>query len=84
MILLIGVISALSGLAAATYLQQDRCLDAGGRWNTAARACDLASGATMGWSVIAIVAGLVVAVAVGVILFRAMLFVTGRAGPPRA
>lgn len=83
MILLIGIISALSGMAAATYLQQDRCVDAGGRWNTAARACELATGTTTGWSFIAILTGLVVAVAAGVILFRAMLFVTGRARPPR-
>ena len=37
--LLIGIIAALTTLAALNAVRQDRCLDAGGQWVAATRAC---------------------------------------------
>lgn len=79
LLLLVGTLSALSGLGAATWVQRDRCVDAGGHWDMARRACELPAGVETGWSLAAVATGIAVAVLVGVMLFRAMLFVTGHA-----
>lgn len=79
MILLVGVIAALSGLAAASYIQADRCAGMGGRWDAAVRRCQFPAGESTGWSIAAILTGFIVAVAVGILLYRAMQFFTNRA-----
>lgn len=79
MLLLVGTLSALSGLAAATWVQRGRCVDAGGRWDMAKRACELPAGVESGWSLAAVATGVVIALLLGVMLFRAVLFVTGHA-----
>lgn len=79
MILLVGVIAALSGLAAATYVQADRCSGMGGRWEAAVRRCQMPLGESTGWSLSAVVTGFIVGIAVGILLFRAMQFFTERA-----
>ena len=42
--LLVGVFSVVAGLWVSTQLRIDRCLDAGGRWESARRACALPPG----------------------------------------
>lgn len=79
MILLVGVIAALCGLAAATYVQADRCSGMGGRWDAAVRRCQMPLGESTGWSITAIMTGFVVGVAVGILLFSATQFFTERA-----
>lgn len=37
--LLVGVAASIVGLSTARFLQQDACLDAGGRWLATAREC---------------------------------------------
>jgi hypothetical protein len=41
---LIGVIASVSAHWTATALRANACLDAGGRWDAAARACEAAAG----------------------------------------
>lgn len=79
MVMLIGAIAALSGLAAATWVQQERCLGDGGAWRAAARQCRFPDGTSSGWSLRAILTGLVIAIVAGILLFRAVQFVTARA-----
>lgn len=78
MVMLIGVIAALSGFAAAAWVQQERCEGAGGLWRAAIRRCQLPDGTSTGWSLAAVLTGLVTAVVAGIVLFRAMQFVTER------
>ncbi len=50
----LAVVCALfAGLAAALFLAQDACLDAGGKLSDAAWACELASGAASLWTLVA-------------------------------
>jgi len=79
MILLIGIIAALSGLAVTAFLGRRRCADLGGTWDATARLCRLEPGVTAGYSLAGTLAGVVTGLVVAVVLYRAMLFVTGRA-----
>jgi hypothetical protein len=77
--MLIGAIATLTGLAVTALLRQRRCEGAGGRWSVASRECLTATGeqvdvaATMDG-----VIGLLAALVLGFMLFRVLLFVMGR------
>jgi hypothetical protein len=81
-VLLIGVVSALSGFAVAAFLEQGRCTDAGGSWNAATRWCQMADGVVAGFSVSSVVLGVFVGILVAVFLYRAVLFFWMRAPRP--
>lgn len=78
--ILVGVLATLSGFATTAMLRQTRCADAGGQWRAAAKQCVLPSGGLvpvdratdMLW-------GIGLALALGFMLFRIVLFATGRA-----
>lgn len=76
---LVGVAGSLVALAVITYLKQDACLDAGGRWDAATRACVLPGGspraATSAWSYLT---GIVAGVVVAIVLWRAFTFFATR------
>lgn len=78
MIVLVGAIAALAGLGAAAVLRRRRCEGAGGRWLDDARECRLASGEALPSSLADAGAGVLVALLAGFVLFRALLFATGR------
>jgi hypothetical protein len=84
MVLLIGVISTLTGFAAAAFLEQRKCLDAGGRWDAALRKCELTTGDVTGYGSRSIVAGVFVGVLLAITLYRTVLFFTMRASRPSA
>jgi hypothetical protein len=79
MVLLIGVISALTGFATAAFLEQRQCSDASGRWDAALRKCELATGDVIGYGSRSIVAGVFVGVLLAIMLYRTVLFFTMRA-----
>ena len=80
--LLIGVISAIAGLAAMNAFRQDRCLDAGAQWNAATRACVGADGPlALGRSSDVIVA-IGIAIVVAFMLYRASTFAGRRSSRP--
>lgn len=82
-VLLIGVIAALTGFATTAFLRQRRCQGAGAQWRSGARECVVATGDRVdvaSWSDVAL--GLLVALALGFMLFRVLMFVMGR-GPRR-
>jgi hypothetical protein len=81
-VMLIGVISAVVGGFVATFVEQRRCLDAGGTWLAAARQCQSAVGATSGLTLTSIGAGVLAGVFVAVFLYRGILFFARR-GIPR-
>jgi hypothetical protein len=84
MVLLIGVISALTGFATAALLEQKKCLDASGRWDSALRKCELPTGDISGYGSRSIVTGVFVGVLLAIMLYRAVLFFTMRASRPSA
>ncbi|HEU4994112.1 MAG TPA: hypothetical protein VFT29_04805 [Gemmatimonadaceae bacterium] len=73
-VLLIGILSALTGFGTATVVAQRRCVGAGGHWEAALRKCQLASGELTGFESKSIVAGLFVGVFTAVLLYRMVLF----------
>jgi hypothetical protein len=78
-VILIGALASLSGFATADYFMRRRCGELDGIWD-AARECRLGSGEIAGtWTIVSVIAGAGVALAVGVTLYRAYLFATGRA-----
>lgn len=79
-VILIGAIASLSGFATIDYFRRRRCAELEGAWTAAARECRLVSGETPGtFTVGGVVIGLIVAIAVGLTLYRAFMFATGRA-----
>lgn len=68
----------LSGLGATTLLRRRRCEGAGGQWLDAARECRLPSGDVLPGALADAGAGVLVALFAGFVLFRALLFATGR------
>lgn len=77
--ILIGAIASLVGFTVIDYLRGDRCADMGGRWVATSRTCELPTGEMVGTGNLTIFTlGAVAALAVGVLLYRTMLFVTGR------
>lgn len=81
-VLLIGVLSALAGFAAAALVEQRRCADAGGSWDAAIRKCQLATGEITGFGSRSIVSGVFVGVLVAVMLYRTIVFFAMRASRP--
>ncbi len=79
-VILMGAIASISGLATADFLRQRRCGELEGIWTAADRQCLLPSGEITGTLSLGIVlAGVLVAAAAGFTLYRAYLFATGRA-----
>ncbi len=80
--ILIGVIASLAALTVVTAVREDRCLDAGGKWVAATRACVGPDGplpVSRGSDVIlAIAIGLVIAF----MLYRASTFAQARTSRP--
>jgi hypothetical protein len=74
--LLIGIIGSIVGFTAVALLRQNRCADAGGKWDTSAGACALATGPINVNRASDLLAGLVVALMLGVVLHRAATFAT--------
>jgi len=81
-LVLIGTIVALAGSAVTVLLRQRRCAGAGGRFDAAARQCQLAGGELMDVSAVSdAIAGVVVAVVLAFMLFRIFLAAMGRMAP---
>jgi hypothetical protein len=82
--LLIGVLASIVGMLAAVRIRSNRCAGMGGTWNDAQRVCAVpgGNGETAIQVVTAYLLGVVVALVAGFMLWRVMLFVTGRG--PRA
>lgn len=81
--MLIGVIASLVGLLVATRVRGDRCLARGGTWDDARRTCRVAGGAageTIAQVATGFLAGALVALVAGFMLWRLYLFAIGR-GP---
>ena len=78
MIVLAGAIAALSGLGATTLLRRRRCDGAGGQWLDMASECRLPSGDVLRPALSDAAVGLLVALAAAFVLFRVLLFATGR------
>jgi hypothetical protein len=76
--MLIGIMAALLGLLATTWLREDACLDAGGRW-LATRTCELPPGAEMPSSLRFYFIGVVVGLVTALLLWRTYTFITTRA-----
>jgi hypothetical protein len=74
--LLIGTIGSIVGFTAVAVLRQNRCSDAGGHWDASIGACALATGSINVNRASDLVAGLVVALMLGVALHRASTFAT--------
>lgn len=71
--MLIGVLASIAGLLAATRLRAGRCLERGGQWDDARRACRVAAGVapeTTAQVASAYLVGLLVAVVAGFMLWR--------------
>jgi hypothetical protein len=83
-VMLIGVAAALTGFATASLVEQDRCLDAGGRWNAAVRSCQLAAGDVAGLGLKSMAAGVFVGILVAVVLYRTVLFFAMKVSRPSA
>jgi hypothetical protein len=83
--LLIGVLASIVGLLAAVRIRSNRCSGMGGRWDDAKRLCVVPDG-TAGESATQVMTsyllGAVVALVAGFMLWRVMLFVTGRGPRP--
>ena len=78
--LLTGTAGALTALLLATWLRQDACLDAGGRWLAATRHCELPAGASAAISSQrAYAVGAIVGVLTAIVLWRVFTFAASRA-----
>lgn len=79
--MLAGVAAALVALFASTWLRQDACLDAGGRWLDAARSCAMPAGASAGAATArAYALGALAGVVTAVVLWRTYTFFVARGG----
>ena len=79
-VILIGAIASLCGFATIDYFRRRRCTELEGVWTAAVRECRLVSGETPGtFTLGGAVIGVLVGAAVGLTLYRAFMFATGRA-----
>lgn len=79
--MLIGILASIAGLLAATRLRADRCLDGGGQWDDARRACRAAAvPETAGQLASAYAVGALVALVAGFMLWRLSRYAMGE-GP---
>ena len=72
---IVGVAAAIVGMSVATWMRQDACHDAGGRWLAVERTCALAGGATATlptWRAVAV--ALVAGALVATLTWRAYTF----------
>jgi hypothetical protein len=82
-VMLIGVIAAVVGGLVATFVEQRRCIEAGGTWLAATRACQFEGSAPSGLTLMSLGAGVAAGIFTAVFLYRAVLFFARR-GIPRA
>jgi hypothetical protein len=83
--LLAGMAGAFIALSVSVWLRQDACLDAGGRWIAAARACDLPTGApSLSSPARFYMVGAVAGVVVAAVLWRTYTFIAHRAAARRS
>jgi hypothetical protein len=79
-VIIIGAVATLSGLAATDLLRKRRCGEFEGIWAAAVRECRLPSGEAVGTLTAGTaIIGLLIGVAVGFMLYRGYLYATGRA-----
>lgn len=79
-VIIIGAIASLSGFWTFDFFRARRCAELGGTWAAAARQCRLPTGEVPGTaSIMAVLAGALVAAMLGITLYRAYIFATGRA-----
>ena len=72
--LLIGTLGSIVGFTAVAVLRQNRCVGAGGRWDPSAGVCSLATGPINVNRASDLLAGLIVALMLGLVLHRASTF----------
>lgn len=77
-LVVVGITAAIVALIAATYLRQDACLDAGGRWVVETEVCQLAPGVAPPGSAKAYGLGAVIGLLVGTMLWRMYTFAARR------
>ena len=78
-LVIVGITAAIVALIAATWLRQDACLSAGGRWLVATETCELAQGVMpRGTIVRSYLFGAVVGLAAGTMLWRMYTFFASR------
>ena len=78
---LAGAAAMLLGLLTATWIRQDACLDAGGRWLAATRACEWPAGAPAADPTVrAYAIGALAGLAAAALLWRAFTFAASRGG----
>ena len=74
-LMLIGAIAAFAGFATTSVLWQRRCKSVGGTWDQAVRLCRMSTGESVRLgSVVDILAGVFVALALAFMLFRMLTF----------
>lgn len=82
-VVLIGMIAGIAGLTTVAYLRHKRCTGAGGQWDSATRRCQLPDGSIVDVMAVSdILFGVLVALALGFMLFRMFLFAIGRMSRP--
>jgi hypothetical protein len=72
--LLIGIMASLVGFMTVTTLRQSRCDDLSGRWDAAERSCTVDGALVQVARLSDVVAGVVIAVALAFMLYRASTF----------
>ena len=78
-VIIIGAIATLCGLATVDYFRRRRCGELEGTWTASLRECRLETGEAVGTLTAgSAILGVVLAVAVAFTLYRAYLFATGR------
>ena len=83
-LMLIGAIASFAGFAATSYLWLRRCADNGGSWDQSARLCRMPTGDSVRIGAASdLVAGVVVTVLLGFMLFRLVTFAARRHPQPQ-
>lgn len=83
-LMLIGAIASFAGFAATSVLWQRRCVGLGGSWDQGARLCRMVNGESVRIAATTdLVAGVIVAVVLGFMLFRMLTFTARRYSQPQ-
>ncbi len=80
--ILIGVIASLAALTIVTAVREDRCLDAGGKWIAATRACVGPEGPLPVSRASDVILAIVIGVVLAFMLYRASTFASARSSRP--
>ena len=81
-LLVVGITAAIVALIASTWVRQDACLGAGGRWLVETETCELAGGAMpQGSTVRAYLLGALIGLLAGTMLWRVYTYFASRATP---